>query len=90
MVACWQMEDNVNDATENMMDGAVGGSANYIEGGMQGQKALRLTASANQYVQLPYEVANSDELTVSLCPPIIDGIQKIFSTPIMAKEATKK
>ena len=66
MVACWQMEDNVNDATENMMDGAVGGSANYIEGGMQGQKALRLTASANQYVQLPYEVANSDELTVSM------------------------
>ena len=66
MVACWQMEDNVNDVTENMMDGAVGGSANYIEGGKQGQKALRLTASSNQYVQLPYEVANSDELTVSM------------------------
>lgn len=33
---------------------------------------------------------SSDELTVSLCPPIIDGIQKIFSTPIMANEATKK
>ena len=27
---------------------------------------MRLTASANQYVQLPYEVANSDELTVSM------------------------
>ena len=62
MIGCWQMEDNVYDATDNMMDAAVCGTPNFGDG-KQGQKALRLSS---QYVQLPYEIASSDELTVAM------------------------
>ena len=66
LVAHWQMEDNTYDATDNMMDAVCSGNVKYVESDKQGQKALQLTSSASQYVQLPYEVASSKELTVAM------------------------
>lgn len=63
LVAHWKMEENVNDETANMMDAAVYGDVIYVDTEKTG-KALRL--QNNQYVQLPYEVASSDELTVAM------------------------
>lgn len=62
----WLMEGNTHDATANMMDGAFCGNAVYVDDCKEGIKALRLNSSSSQYVQLPYEVAGSDELTVAL------------------------
>ena len=64
MIAHWQMEGNLNDDTENLMDAASYGKISYVEDAKQGNSALRLGNS--QYVQLPYEIANSDELTVAM------------------------
>ena len=66
LIAHWQMEENTNDATENMMDAVCSGNVKYVDSDRQGQKALRLTGSSSQYVQLPYEVASSEELTVAM------------------------
>lgn len=66
MIARWQMEDNTQDDTDNMMDAVYYGSPKFVDGRETGQKALRLSGSASQYVQLPYEVAGSDELTVAM------------------------
>ena len=64
LIAHWQMEDNLNDATANMMDAVHSRNATFVENCKQGQKALKLTGS--QFVQLPYEVGSSDELTVMM------------------------
>lgn len=66
LVAHWQMEDNLIDSSPNMMDAAPSGTLNYVdaETGKSSGRALRL--GTNQYVQLPYEVAGSDELTVAM------------------------
>jgi hypothetical protein len=66
MVARWLMDGDLNDATANMMDAAYGGTPAYVDGAGEGRQALRLTGSSSQYVQLPYEVAGSDELTVAM------------------------
>jgi hypothetical protein len=71
MIARWNFEDNLYDDTNNMMDMAMtnGVSPRFIEdvddkvNHKVGQKALSL---ANQFTQLPYEVASSDELTISM------------------------
>ena len=59
MIARWNFEDNLYDDTPNMMDMA-STSAKYIADTIAGDKCLSL---AYQYVQLPYEIASSDELT---------------------------
>ena len=66
LVAQWTMEENTYDTTENMMDAASCGNVRYVDSDKQGQKALRLMGSSSQYVQLPYEVASSEELTVAM------------------------
>ena len=64
LIACWGMEGNLQDETDNMMDAAAFGKESYTDKQFKhGQKSLSFT---DNYVQLPYEVANSDELTVSL------------------------
>jgi hypothetical protein len=80
MIARWQMENNLYDDTQNMMDGAAYGSPAYVDGVKSGTKALRLSATKKQYVQLPYEVACSDELTVSLWVSLrsTTAFQRIF------------
>jgi hypothetical protein len=64
LIASWQMEDNLQDSTVNMMDAALSGAPAFTDDAHNGQKALQLSDS--QYVQLPYEVASSDSLTVAL------------------------
>jgi len=66
LVAHWQMEENTYDVTENMMDAVCNGDVKYVDSDKQGQKALRLMGGSSQYVQLPYEVASSEELTVAM------------------------
>lgn len=69
LIAHWKMDDNLNDETPNMMDAKMNGTASFVDrtaGGEVVGKALTMKASSSQYVQLPYEVANSDELTVAM------------------------
>ena len=63
LVAHWAMNENLEDDTENMMDAAAYGSPTFVDGHADGTKALSLRSASKQYVQLPYEVANSRELT---------------------------
>ena len=64
LVGRWKMGENLYDDTDNLMDAACCGTPTYVDG--KDGKALRLTATDKQYVQLPYEIANSDELTVAM------------------------
>ena len=63
LIAHWQMDDNLLDETPNMMDAAYYGTPKYTDGHQDGSKALVLLSTS---VQLPYAIANSDELTVSM------------------------
>ena len=61
LVAHWTMDGTLQDQTANQMDAAAYDAENYGPGHETGIQALSL--SSNRYVQLPYEVASSDELT---------------------------
>lgn len=61
MTACYDMEDNLYDTTVNQLDAVVSGQKSFTTTAKQGEKALLLGGS--QYVQLPYEIANTDEFT---------------------------
>ncbi|MBQ8127325.1 MAG: RICIN domain-containing protein [Prevotella sp.] len=64
LVARWQMDGDLNDATENLMDARFGAaSPQYIAEARSGQQSLKLTATSKEYVQLPYDVARWRELT---------------------------
>lgn len=63
LVACWPMDDNLLDSTPNQMDAVHSASPTFAEGQQADSRALSL--SGNGYVQLPYEVADADELTVA-------------------------
>jgi hypothetical protein len=66
LIAWLPMDGNTNDRTLNMMDAvAYDEVPEYTEGALDGTQALVLNGKTN-YVQLPYEVANTDELTVAL------------------------
>jgi hypothetical protein len=67
LIAHWQMNGNIYDATKNMMDAVLSTeTGRYVEGNTAGKKALSLVGNNKECVQLPYEVANSDELTIAL------------------------
>ena len=80
MVARWQMEESLADETENMMDAAMYGTANYNADCKEGKAALNLRGSASQYVQLPYEVATTDELSFAAWVKVSNSTawQRIF------------
>ena len=63
LIAVWDFENNVYDMTPNMMDVAVNGTARYQTDHKSGEKSLYI---ASQYAQLPYGIANSDELSICL------------------------
>jgi chitodextrinase len=65
LIARWTFEDNLYDVTPNMMDAAYasGVTAKYQADHKQGDKSLNL---ANQFAQLPYSIASSDELTIAM------------------------
>lgn len=63
MIARWDFEDNLNDDTQNMLDMASPSTPKYVADHKVGDKSLSLTT---QFVQLPYRVADSDELSVAM------------------------
>ena len=65
MIARWDFEDNLYDDTDNMMDVALmnGATAKFQDDHKSGEKALTLN---NQFLQLPYSIASSQELTISM------------------------
>jgi len=63
LVAQWLMDGNLNDETVNMMDAVCSTTAYYVDGHDSEGQAVTMT---NRYLQLPYEVANSEELTVAM------------------------
>lgn len=63
LIAHWAFENTPFDITPNMMDLAVNGTTRYQTDHKKGEKSLYLLS---QFAQLPYTVANSDELTVSM------------------------
>lgn len=65
LVARYDFEDNLQDETLNMMDAAHLGTPSFTSISQKtGDKALML--SGTRFVQLPYEVASSQELTVAM------------------------
>lgn len=61
-IAYWTMDGTLDDTTPNMMDAAASNDPTFTTGRQDGSKALQLSGSS--YLQLPYEVASSDELTI--------------------------
>ena len=61
LIARWDFEDNLNDDTPNMMDMAMASASKFIVNHKTGEKSLNLV---NQFAQLPYSIANSEELTI--------------------------
>ncbi len=69
LVAHWPFEENLDDASLNMMDAKSSGTLEYVDrtdGDKVVGKGVNLNSSSNQYIQLPYEVAGSDELSVAM------------------------
>ena len=65
LIAQWLMDESLMDETENRFDAVASSSPAYTDGPSDGMKALNLEAG-NNFVQLPYEVAGSDELTICM------------------------
>jgi hypothetical protein len=63
LIARWDFEDNGYDTTPNMMDVAINGTPKFMVDSKSSDKSLFLS---NQFAQLPYGIANSDELTICL------------------------
>lgn len=63
LVANYTFEDSLQDATANMMDGVSTGTT-LTRNAHNGDRALFLTGS--NHVQLPYEIADMDAMTISL------------------------
>ena len=64
LIGRWQMDDNLYDSTSNMMDAAYCGTPTYMDEHQSGTKSIN--CKLNSYVQLPYSIADSEELTVSM------------------------
>ena len=62
LTAHYPFNGDLNDATIHQMDGAAYGSPTFTTTKAEGDKSLSLNGTT-QFVQLPYEVASSDELT---------------------------
>ena len=66
LIARYEMEDNVLDQSHNLMDAATyPQTPTFTSNAKSGSKALLLNGSTT-FLQLPYEIANTDELTVSM------------------------
>lgn len=64
LVAQWLFNGDENDATPNMMDAVPSKDFEYVDGHKEGVKAARFVSS--KYMRLPYEVADYEEMTVSM------------------------
>ena len=64
LIARWDYEDTLNDTTANWFDCIHVGKPNYIANHVSGSKSMNLSGSA--YMRLPYEIADMDEMTISM------------------------
>ena len=62
MIARWDMESNLLDRTTNQLDAADYATTQYTTTHAEGSHALSLNGTS-QWIQLPYEVASTKELT---------------------------
>ena len=63
MIANWQFEGSLADNTDNALDGVSLKNVAYSDEHKSGEKALYLS---NNFLQLPYSVADMDEMTIAL------------------------
>ena len=68
MIGRWHMDGSLYDVTDHMNDGVACGTVTFVDDHQSGSQAMRLSngTTGTNYVQLPYGVADSDELTVAL------------------------
>ncbi len=64
MIARWSMEDDLLDQTDNLFDAVWYDKPVFTGTHIEGDKSLSLNGTS-QYVQLPYMVASSNEMTFS-------------------------
>lgn len=64
LIANWQFDDDLNDNTDNQMDCINSVNPTFTVSHKSGEKALNLLNNA--YLQLPYQVADMDEMTIAL------------------------
>ena len=65
LMAHWALDGNLLDQTANEFDAVTMTDAPYVNGPRDGVQALDLSKGKN-YVQLPYQIADCDELTVTM------------------------
>jgi hypothetical protein len=65
LIAHWSLNGHLLDQTSNEFDAVTMTDAAYVAGPRDGMKALDLSKAKN-YVQLPYQIADCDELTVAM------------------------
>lgn len=63
-VGRWHFDGSLEDATENMMDAACCGTPEFQDLHRSGSQSILLNGTST-YLQLPYEVANGDEITIA-------------------------
>jgi hypothetical protein len=64
MIARWNMDDNLDDETANWFDIKCNKTPTYVTGHKDDSKAISMTNTS--YLQLPYEIANSEELSIAM------------------------
>lgn len=65
LIAQYQFEDTLRDYSHNSFGASSSADVAYEEG-KSGQKSLRLKGETDDFVQLPYQVGNNREMTVTL------------------------
>ena len=64
LIAWWLMDGSLLDETDNLFDAVTYNSPTFTNGPDNWMEALKL--DGKNFVQLPYEIASSDELTVTM------------------------
>ena len=65
LVAQWQFDDALTDATSNCFDAVSATTASYLDQHVSGSKSLNFNGTSD-FVQLPYEIADMDAMTISM------------------------
>jgi hypothetical protein len=63
LVGYWQLDGNFLDATAHQMDAAMSGREKFVDDHKAGSQAFQFIPGNKTYLQLPYEVASTPELT---------------------------
>ena len=74
MIAQWQFDQSLTDATANLFHARLYGTEKYANlSSMIKSGSGSLYLDGNSYVQLPYQVASSDELTIAFWVRLMTG-----------------